>query len=93
MDMVAVMKGEWQRQGPCRDEDPELFFPIGEVGVAAAEQISEAKIVCGGCPVRAECLAWALALDEQGVWGGTTDDERRAIKRAGSRARRAAVAA
>lgn len=90
MDMVAVMSGKWQSQGPCRNEDPELFFPIGEVGASAGEQIREAKIVCGGCPVREECLTWALTCNEQGVWGGTTDNERRALKRRAGRTRRGA---
>ena len=51
-------------------------------------QIEEAKKVCARCEVRAECLAWALeAGQDHGVWGGMSEDERRAIKRRQSRSR------
>ena len=62
-------------------------FPIGNTGPALA-QIEEAKKVCARCEVRAECLAWALeAGQDHGVWGGMSEDERRAIKRRQSRSR------
>lgn len=87
MDMVAELVGTgagWHHRAACLDEDPELFFPVG-TSPEAVEQTREAKIVCDGCPVRVECLAWALALGEQGVWGGTTDDERAALRAAAAR--------
>lgn len=62
----------------CADEDPELFFP--EPGQVA--QISEAKSVCGSCPIRTACLSYALRHGVQGVWGRTTEEERRAMRRA-----------
>jgi len=65
----------------CRDHDPELFFPVGNHG-PALEQIAAAKNVCGTCPIRSACLAWALETgQEAGVWGGTDEDERRALRR------------
>jgi len=58
-----------------------LFFPVGSSGPALA-QVAEAKAVCRRCPVSGECLAWALASgQDDGVWGGLSEDERRALRR------------
>ncbi|MGW0696814.1 MULTISPECIES: WhiB family transcriptional regulator [unclassified Streptomyces] len=71
----------WRMQAACRDEDPELFFPIGSTGPAIV-QTEEAKAVCGGCPVRELCLEWAMEHgQDSGVWGGLGEAERRALKR------------
>ena len=62
--------------------DPELFFPVGTTG-PALRQIREAKRICRGCPAQAPCLAWALDHGvAAGIWGGATEDERRAMRRA-----------
>jgi WhiB family redox-sensing transcriptional regulator len=80
----------WVQQARCRDEDPELFFPIGSTGPAAV-QVEAAKAVCMTCPVRLDCLEWALATaQDSGVWGGLSEEERRALRRA--RRREAAIA-
>lgn len=80
---------DWRHEAACRDEDPELFFPIGNTGPALL-QIEEAKAVCRRCPVIDECLAWAIeAGQDSGVWGGLSEDERRALKRRNQRARAA----
>jgi WhiB family redox-sensing transcriptional regulator len=50
---------DWRHRAICRDEDPELFFPIGNTGPALL-QIEQAKAVCRRCPVVSQCLAWAL---------------------------------
>lgn len=69
---------DWRHRAACRDEDPELFFPIGTSG-PALEQVEQAKAVCRRCPVAAECLTWALDRPEEyGIWGGLTEGERRA---------------
>jgi WhiB family redox-sensing transcriptional regulator len=70
---------DWRDRAACRDADPELFFPITDMG-PGARQTTEAKAVCGRCPVSAQCLDYALdnALDH-GVFGGTTERERRAL--------------
>jgi len=71
--------------------DPELFFPIGTTGPAAL-QVEEAKAVCRRCPVVNDCLQWALASGQDaGVWGGLDEDERRALRRRGVRARMSTV--
>ena len=81
----------WRDQALCRDTDPELFFPVGTTGYALV-QIDRAKQVCGECPVRAECLDFALDTNQDsGIWGGLTEEERRVIRR--RRARRARAAA
>ena len=75
----------WRDDAACLDADPDLFFPIGTTG-PALDQINEAKQICLACPVRKRCLAWALELDAaSGVWGGTTEDERRALRRTAAR--------
>lgn len=78
---------DWRHQAACLDEDPELFFPIGNTGPALL-QVEEAKKVCARCTVREECLEWALgAGQDYGVWGGLSEDERRALKRRNARSR------
>ncbi|MFZ4153650.1 WhiB family transcriptional regulator [Streptomyces pseudogriseolus] len=71
----------WRQSAACRTEDPELFFPIGTSGPALL-QTEQAKAVCRRCPVREQCLEWALETGQSiGVWGGTSETERRALKR------------
>ncbi|WP_158883151.1 WhiB family transcriptional regulator [Amycolatopsis anabasis] len=73
---------DWRHRAACQDEDPELFFPVSDIG-PGARQVAEAKAVCARCPVRAQCLNYALdnALDH-GIFGGTTERERRKLSRA-----------
>jgi WhiB family redox-sensing transcriptional regulator len=73
---------DWVHRARCKDEDPELFFPVGTTGPAAT-QIEQAKAICMQCDVRAQCLDWALATGQDaGVWGGLSEEERRALRRA-----------
>jgi len=82
-----TMSMNWRDDAACLDVDPDLFFPIGTTG-PALDQIDEAKRICLACPVRNQCLAWALDLEAaSGIWGGTTDDERRAMREAAARHR------
>ncbi|MFJ1735182.1 WhiB family transcriptional regulator [Streptomyces sp. NPDC088254] len=72
---------DWRQHAECRREDPDLFFPIGTTGPALL-QTEQAKAVCRRCPVREPCLEWAMETDQTlGVWGGTSENERRALKR------------
>jgi len=72
---------DWHDYAACRDADPELFFPDGDIRSARA-QVNTAKLICRGCPVRTICLSWALASgQEHGIWGGLTEDERRRLHR------------
>ncbi|MEV0966961.1 MULTISPECIES: WhiB family transcriptional regulator [unclassified Streptomyces] len=80
----------WRHDAACRDEDPDLFFPIGNSGPALL-QVAEAKAVCARCPVRERCLEWAMSHgQDSGVWGGLGEDERRALKRRTARQSRQA---
>lgn len=67
----------WRSRAACQHEDPELFFPPGRDDVATA-QIAAAKAVCARCPVRRQCLEFAVTHRQRdGIWGGLTDRERR----------------
>jgi WhiB family redox-sensing transcriptional regulator len=80
---------DWRDRAACLDEDAELFFPIVNTGPALL-QIEEAKAVCRRCTVVDVCLKWAIESGQDaGVWGGMSEDERRALKRRNARARRA----
>jgi len=71
----------WRTNAICRDTDPELFFPVGTTGQALL-QLSKAKDTCNQCTVKDECLQFAIDTNQDsGVWGGTSEDERRAIRR------------
>ena len=69
-------RSRWQEQALCAETDPEAFFP--EKGGSTRE----AKKICTGCEVKAECLEYALANDERfGIWGGLSERERRRLRR------------
>ncbi len=71
----------WRTLASCRDTDPDLFFPVGTTGLAIT-QIDSAKAVCMGCPAQTPCLDFALRTNQDsGVWGGTSEEERRHLRR------------
>lgn len=70
----------WEADGLCREVDPELFFP------QEGSNPRVAKTICARCSVESECLDFAMLWDVVGVWGGTTEKERRALR--GGAARR-----
>ncbi|MFJ5263282.1 WhiB family transcriptional regulator [Streptomyces sp. NPDC088387] len=73
----------WREVAMCRGEEPDLFFPIG-AGTSGPTliQTEEAKAVCARCPVRQQCLDWAVKVHPvDGIWGGTTESERRDLLR------------
>lgn len=68
--------GSWQDEANCLGVDPDLFFP-GQGG-----STREAKEVCRGCPVRLQCLEFAIDNGEKfGIWGGLSERERRKLRR------------
>jgi WhiB family redox-sensing transcriptional regulator len=80
---AQLARSDWRDRAACLNEDPELFFPIGSTG-PALEQVELARAVCARCPVLEECRTWALdnpRLAEFGVFGGMSEDERRAETR------------
>ena len=83
----------WRDDAACRDTDPQLFFPVGTTG-PAIEQIARAKEVCGTCDSQGICLQFALETNQDtGVWGGTSEEERRKLRRAWVARRKAQIAA
>jgi len=77
----------WQREAACRglglDESRTMFFP------ARGESVEHARAICDGCPVSTECLDFALENHCIGVWGGTTERQRRQLRRGRNKNRHA----
>jgi WhiB family redox-sensing transcriptional regulator len=72
----TVTKEPWYAKASCMGVDPDLFFP--ERGASTRE----AKNVCKECPVKGQCLDYALKTGERfGIWGGTSERERRKLRR------------
>lgn len=77
---------DWRLDAACRDLDTAIFFPETEEGVAVAQAI------CATCPVREACLEFALVTrQDDGVWGGVDETERRRIRRRRQEAARRAA--
>jgi WhiB family transcriptional regulator, redox-sensing transcriptional regulator len=68
----------WRTRAACTGIDSEIFYPASEDEAEALE----AKAICAICPVQATCLEYALeSREREGIWGGTTERERRRIHR------------
>lgn len=77
--LLGIVIPAWYSDAICAQTDPECFYP--EKGGS----VRTAKKTCAGCPVRSDCLQFALDNDERhGIWGGLSERERRRLKR-GSR--------
>jgi WhiB family redox-sensing transcriptional regulator len=82
---------DWRATGACVSADPDLFFPLSATGAPAAKQAARASRICAGCPVRQPCLEFALDHAEvDGIWGGTTREERLRRRRAAAASARSA---
>ena len=69
----------WRAAAACRFADPDLFFPVSDLG-KGLDQEAEAKAICAGCRVRRQCLAFALRTRQvHGIWGGLTERERHVL--------------
>ena len=78
----------WRAASACLNTDPDVFFPVA-VGTASTKQVARALRICDGCQVRRQCLDFALRSGEKdGIWGGTTPEDRVRARR--SRTRRPA---
>jgi WhiB family redox-sensing transcriptional regulator len=83
---MLVLEQHWRLAAACRSAEPDIFFPLSASG-RSLDQIAQAKAVCAGCRVRAECLAFALRTNQaHGVWGGLTEEERLSLARDALRA-------
>lgn len=85
-----VRPEDFRHRAACRAVDVEVFFPTAVRGREYERQVSIAKAVCAGCPVRTECLTWALSHQPDGIAGGMTEHERRAEQACRRASRRAA---
>ena len=75
----------WRAASACLNADPDLFFPVA-VGNAVSKQVSRALRLCQECTVRQHCLDFAMQTGEKdGIWGGTTPEERVRARRARNR--------
>ena len=93
LDTSASIADDWRVAAACRDTDPDLFFPVGSTG-PALDQIARAKAVCDQCLAQSSCLQFALSTNQDsGIWGGTSEDERRRLRRKWLAERRRAAAA
>jgi WhiB family transcriptional regulator, redox-sensing transcriptional regulator len=80
--MTDEVGPSWRSAGACASADPDLFFPVSPTGIAAV-QADQACRICAGCRVRRQCLEFAMEHGEmEGVWGGTTSEERIRVRRA-----------
>jgi WhiB family redox-sensing transcriptional regulator len=79
--------GDWRRRAACKGADVALFFPN------TGESVAEARAVCTRCPMKAECLEFALGCGPllRGVWAGTTERTRRRLRADRTRAVKAAA--
>jgi WhiB family transcriptional regulator, redox-sensing transcriptional regulator len=76
----------WWSRAACSTSDPELFFPISSSGPALT-QVRRAKAICARCEIQQACFEYALdAGPIHGIWGGTTEEERRRLSNGNSRA-------
>ena len=85
---MRSLEDTWQQRASCRGPECVLFFPpaVPEPKGEREARETRAKAICGGCPVRAECLEYALRIREpHGIWGGLNETERRLLleRRAG----------
>ncbi|HTJ74119.1 MAG TPA: WhiB family transcriptional regulator [Acidimicrobiales bacterium] len=78
---IAAVEDDWRALAACRSVDANLFFPNGNSGPALA-QLQAAKAFCRACPVQCACLNFAIETNqEDGIWGGKDETERRRLRR------------
>lgn len=79
IQLTTELAAEWRAQAACAGYQHSLFFPIGDADMAAIERARE---ICMSCSVTEECLEYALETNQRaGIWGGTTEEERRSLRR------------
>ncbi|WP_082375743.1 WhiB family transcriptional regulator [Pseudonocardia sp. HH130629-09] len=79
--MVGPVDHGWRAHAACRTADPETFFPVAENGPELDRAVATAKRICAGCPVLAECRAWAIEALPHGIAGAMTEHERHHARR------------
>lgn len=78
--IATELVAEWRVRAACAGYPNALFFPVGENPDEVS--IERAKAICSVCPVAADCLAYSLETNQRsGVWGGTSEKERKSLRR------------
>lgn len=78
METIAQPPWRWKEQGNCYGEDPEIF----QISKPSKQELGFIyDVYCSTCPVLTECLNWAIAADEKGIWAGTSFEQRRVIRK------------
>ena len=73
------MDDSWRKDSACIGKPASLFYPTDDVEIDSRLSNKVAKGICATCPVKAQCLRWALDHRENyGIWGGLDPKERRA---------------
>lgn len=77
--LATELVADWRAKAACAPYPTSLFFPVDEDDERATER---AKAICEACPVADDCLEYALESNQRaGIWGGTTERERRSLRR------------
>ncbi|MBT5139176.1 MAG: WhiB family transcriptional regulator [Acidimicrobiaceae bacterium] len=79
---IPIEQADWQLRAACRGPQAVVFFPPTQPERRADKHFREerAKLICGECAVRDDCLGYALSIREQhGIWGGLSEAERRSL--------------
>lgn len=86
--LTAELAADWRNRAACAGFHHALFFPVGD---ADATRVERAREICTTCPVTEECLEYALETNQRaGIWGGSTEEERKSLRRKWLAARRRA---
>jgi WhiB family transcriptional regulator, redox-sensing transcriptional regulator len=79
IELTTELAAEWRARAACSGYQHALFFPVGDTDGAAIERARE---ICLNCAVTDDCLEYALETNQRaGIWGGTTEEERRSLRR------------
>lgn len=88
LQLTDALVADWRDSATCSGLPHALFFPVGE---AIDDAIAQAKAICSVCPVTDDCLEFALETNQRsGIWGGASEEDRKALRRKWLAARRRA---
>lgn len=79
-NLATELVADWRARAACSGYPNTLFFPTSDI--TEAEVVAKAKAVCAVCPVIEDCLEYALETNQRaGIWGGTSEQERKSLRR------------
>jgi WhiB family redox-sensing transcriptional regulator len=77
--LTTELVADWRDRAACSGYHHALFFPFGDIDENATERARE---ICATCTVAEDCLEYALETNQRaGIWGGSTEEERKALRR------------